>query len=573
MFVDKLKTLVSRIFNMESQIRDLELKFDPQTIKHLGLKMYSTLPPALAELISNAYDADASMVTIKLIEGDESTRKIIIIDDGDGLSYDEINDKFLVIGRNRRVEDGDKPSNRFSRKPTGKKGLGKLALFGVANIITIRTIREGLLNEFILDWDKLSNATEVYKPVATIINEKVPDSNGTTILLNKLKRVTPFDMESLANSLSRIFIFDDNFKVRVETSPENGITIDNKRKYKTISKEFDWIISAEPYVPQNSYYYGKVNGELITAEKPLSPQSGLRGITLFSRGKLVNLPEFFSNSTSSHFFQYLTGWINIDFIDEFEDDVISTNRQSLDWENPDMEKLKEFLSGIISLINQEWRKKRKEKKDKALVEQISTGTGIDTEKWLATMPVDVKTTAQNIIDTLSDEDTTPETFVPVMKWIHTLVPEYPTYHWRHLHETIQEKSREYYEQENYYTAFQEAMKKYISAVRDKAGSDIHPDDSMMGHVFSCDKMVLSVIGDYKKQDGTSFSPDTINNIQTGQQRLSQGVYSGVRNPLSHEEIVELNKSDLFSEIDCLDFLSLLSHLFKRLDNSLKVNLP
>ena len=554
---------------MEAELKDLELKFDPQTINHLGLKMYSTLPPALAELISNAYDADASQVTVKLIEGDQNTRRIIITDDGDGLSYNEINDKFLVIGRNRRIDDGDNPSKKFLRKPTGKKGLGKLALFGVANTITIRTIQAGFLNEFILDWEKLSKKTGIYNPEATIVNKEVTDDNGTTILLQKLKRVTPFDMESLADSLSRIFIFDCNFNVTIETSLGNKTTIDNKRKYKTINKEFEWIISAEPYIPNESYYHGKINGELITAEKPLSPQSGLRGITLFSRGKLVNLPEFYSNSASSHFFQYLTGWLNVDFIDEFEEDVISTNRQSLDWENPDMKKLKDFLAGIISQINLDWRKKRKEKKEQALKSQLSSGTGIDTKKWLSTMPVDVKITTQNIIDTLDDEDTTPETFVPVIKLIHTLIPEYPSYHWRHLHETVQQKSKDYYKNENYYTAFLEVMKKYISAVREKSESNF-PDKDMIANVFSLKNKALSVIGDYKKQDGTPFSSDTIDNIQNGQQHLSMGIYEGGRNPLSHEEIAELNRSDLFSENDCLDFLSLLSHLFKRLDNSKKV---
>ena len=46
----------------------LSLKFDPKTIEHLGVKMYSTLPPALAELISNSYDADAGQVSIEFLE-------------------------------------------------------------------------------------------------------------------------------------------------------------------------------------------------------------------------------------------------------------------------------------------------------------------------------------------------------------------------------------------------------------------------------------------------------------------------------------------------------------------------
>jgi uncharacterized protein (TIGR02391 family) len=114
------------------------------------------------------------------------------------------------------------------------------------------------------------------------------------------------------------------------------------------------------------------------------------------------------------------------------------------------------------------------------------------------------------------------------------------------------------------------MKKYVGAVRKKSGSTVTSDESMMGNVFSERNNILSVIGEYKKHDGTNFSPDTIKNIQDGQQYLSQGVVAGGRNPLSHEEISELNLSDLISESDCLDFLSLLSHLFKRLDNSKKV---
>ena len=125
----------------------LEMRFDPQTINHLGLRMYSTLPPALAEIISNSYDADAEKVVITLSEEDRLPKEIKIEDDGIGMSFDDIKTKFLVIGRNRR-SDGDQPSKKFKRLPTGKKGLGKLALFGLATTITISTKQNGKLNEF-----------------------------------------------------------------------------------------------------------------------------------------------------------------------------------------------------------------------------------------------------------------------------------------------------------------------------------------------------------------------------------------------------------------------------------------
>ena len=171
----------------------LEMRFDPQTINHLGLRMYSTLPPALAEIISNSYDADAENVVITLSEENGVPKEITIKDDGVGLSFDEIQNKFLIIGRNRRT-DGDQPSEKFKRFPTGKKGLGKLALFGLAKTITILTIQNKKLNEFVLDWGELMKAENAYHPNATKINENTNLIDGTTITLAGLKRKTSFDL-------------------------------------------------------------------------------------------------------------------------------------------------------------------------------------------------------------------------------------------------------------------------------------------------------------------------------------------------------------------------------------------
>ena len=46
-----------------------KMAFDIGTIKHLGIQMYSTLPPVIGELVANAWDADASVVTINIPNG------------------------------------------------------------------------------------------------------------------------------------------------------------------------------------------------------------------------------------------------------------------------------------------------------------------------------------------------------------------------------------------------------------------------------------------------------------------------------------------------------------------------
>ena len=84
-----------------SEEKKLAMTFDPQTIEHLGVKMYSQLPNAIAELIANGYDAEALNVHIVLTDN-EKGKSIAIIDDGVGMSFEEINDKFLRIGRKRR---------------------------------------------------------------------------------------------------------------------------------------------------------------------------------------------------------------------------------------------------------------------------------------------------------------------------------------------------------------------------------------------------------------------------------------------------------------------------------------
>ena len=83
----------------------LVLKFDPHTIEHLGIKMYSQLPHALAELVANAYDAASTNVRIHLSDSDPSNKTITVIDDGDGMSYEEVQENFLIIGRKRRDYD------------------------------------------------------------------------------------------------------------------------------------------------------------------------------------------------------------------------------------------------------------------------------------------------------------------------------------------------------------------------------------------------------------------------------------------------------------------------------------
>jgi len=538
----------------------LVMRFDPNTIEHLGVKMYSQVPTAIAELIANSYDADAKKVIIRLVD-DEDGKKIVVEDDGVGMTFKEINDEFLVIGRNRR-EEGKTKSPSGKRRVTGKKGLGKLALFGIGDTIDVITNKDGQKVHFRMNWGRLKQTTGAdYAPEIVSI-EKCDKESGTIIILSDLKRKSPFDEHALAISLSKLFNFFDRTFTATIIKDEKQVIIDNELKYSDLKQQFNFSFPDYATSKDIQYQYKqKISGVVISTETPLRP--GLRGITLYANGRLVNAPEFYGRSESSHFYSYITGWLNVDFVDNWKEDVISTNRQSLNWEQENTKALRDFLEAMILEIQKDWRQKRTELRRNTLSEKLS----VDINEWYGKLPSDVLPKVESVVNSIETSELSVEDQTKTVANIHALIPEYPYYHWRHLHSGIQGASEAEYQSGDYYRAFLEAAKRYINEVRSKSGRDgFKTDQTMMAEVFGNNRILL-LVQKYRKRNGEEFSGDTVTNIQNGQQFLSSGIVAGGRNPLSHEEIAELKASGLFSEKDCLDLLSCLSHLFRRLDDA------
>lgn len=547
----------------EETNKKLAMTFDPQTIEHLGVKMYSQLPNAIAELIANSYDAEASNVHIVLTDTDQE-KSIAIVDDGIGMSFDEVNENFLRIGRKRREEDKGMSPHGL-RKVAGRKGLGKLAFFGIGDTIRIITKSNGKCVDFSMNWDEiLHSKTNNYEP-----KYKVSDcdsaNHGTTIILTDLKRKTGFNVEELASSISRLFnCLGEDFTIDISLNGSKPLEINEKLRYNTIQSQFSWNIPDFIQDKTNYFYTNKVKGQLFATEKPLKP--GLRGITLYAHGRMVNAPEFFGVGESSHFYSYLTGWLDVDFVDEQEDDIISTDRQSLSWDLPITLELQEKLKQLLSLVERDWREKRKVTRERKIKEQ----TRIDIGTWYPTLSPQIKEGVEKIVNSVvENSEMEGEKQSEVVGMLHTLIPEYAQYHWRHLHKTVQDASYNDYKNEDFYGAVFETIKRYEHLVQTKSGDDTRGGQKLMLAIFGNDNSVLSVASEYKRRNGSNFSASTIENIEDGQKYMSAGVVAGARNAIAHEEIIELKETGLFTENDCLDMLSLLSHLFRRLDDAIK----
>ncbi|MCY4657790.1 MAG: ATP-binding protein, partial [Gammaproteobacteria bacterium] len=136
--MDKVHISTKRIDGSRDIYR---MTVDLNVLEHLGINLYSNIAAVLTEVVANVWDADAENVEITL---DSEEKWIEIVDDGIGMSVEDMNDKYLRVGYRRRHEDPN--FGKFTakgRQVMGRKGLGKLSLFSVANSIEVQTAKEG----------------------------------------------------------------------------------------------------------------------------------------------------------------------------------------------------------------------------------------------------------------------------------------------------------------------------------------------------------------------------------------------------------------------------------------------
>ena len=197
----------------QNRLKEFNVSMSEGAISTLGRHLYTSIAKSLIEFIANAYDSDAENVTITLpyskiekekevmrnknTEGikifekslDDDNLEITIEDNGHGMSSDEIQERFLPIYRDRREKGGDL-SKKKRRRVTGRKGIGKLAGFGVAEKIIVETTskHQDYKTVFTLDHNELLSISQTNK---ITITPDYPDAkleeHGTKIILSKLK--------------------------------------------------------------------------------------------------------------------------------------------------------------------------------------------------------------------------------------------------------------------------------------------------------------------------------------------------------------------------------------------------
>lgn len=363
---------------------ELVLTFAGNIVKHLGVQMYAGRPvPAIAELISNAWDADAKQVEVQLPLDEAwspgNAKQIIeVCDNGNGMTWEMVRDAYLDVGRDRReVEKTDRsPGGRLLQ---GRKGVGKLAGFGIADIVEVQTVhkdKDSKFGEKVLIWFRLSlsdlkNAKHDPAPVDLVFAGPVSKSPkgsrkepGTTITLRQLHERRAQNIERFHHSMAQRFLFIGP-KFRVLINGEDLKDEDIKLQWRWPNK--GWTTDEIKGCGLVHYWLG------FTAQPRKQNEGELSGVLIYTRDKISQESTSFDISggvTGQHGLRYLVGKVKAEWLDTGVEgpDLIATHRGTIAWESPQGSALQEWGQKLVRNYLAEWAKRRTELREKQITE-------------------------------------------------------------------------------------------------------------------------------------------------------------------------------------------------------------
>jgi len=396
--------------------KTLKLIIQPRIIDHLGIKMYQKPVDVISEFVANAWDADSDIVEINLQKD-----IITITDKGCGMTFEECQNYYLTVGRDRRKDTGKEYTEEKKRPILGRKGIGKFAGFGIAKTVITDTTSKttGERTKFEMDIKSIIEhdlRNEKEKDIK-VIDYSSPDENkkkfcGTIVTLKgvdidiRKEAINDFKLELSRRFLLTQFYSDFTIRINDEILPESfndnmefvfprDLTIEEEKKFPSVSKWNDNGWAVETFQGFDIRWRIGFYEDTIKVEE-------LRGISIFARGKLAQKPFFFDLTggiSGQNALEYMTGQISMDFIDDKNNDLISTERQRINLQTPFGKSIKEWGIDKIKIFGEIWKKRRSEKRLQELNNKIS-----GFRERLENLPTTERKTVESVLKKIATFD-------------------------------------------------------------------------------------------------------------------------------------------------------------------------
>jgi len=208
------------------------IRFSTDILSRLGEELNPSPDLGILELVKNSYDANAHHCVIELRGVHSSGGTIIITDDGDGMTQEEIENGWLVLGKSGKSKQ---KKSRLGRVPAGNKGLGRLAALRMGSTIKLQTrplLEERAEYKVRIDWAKFLNVQLVEEVPLQIdpITRKAGLNPGSRIQICDLyKPLRRIEVKRLARAL---ILLADPF----ESNPEGFLPTLKASEFKDLEK-------------------------------------------------------------------------------------------------------------------------------------------------------------------------------------------------------------------------------------------------------------------------------------------------------------------------------------------------
>ena len=171
-------------------------------LRRLGEELMTSFDQGVVELVKNSYDADALKCTVELRDTDNRGGTVVITDDGDGMSLDDIRGGWLVLGHSRKIPN---ERTRLNRLPAGSKGLGRLgALRMGAEVHLVTRPRNEQMSEYslLIRWSDFEKSSVIEDVGIPIHHEYSTGKPGTRIEIRGLRnRIGKPEVHRLAREM------------------------------------------------------------------------------------------------------------------------------------------------------------------------------------------------------------------------------------------------------------------------------------------------------------------------------------------------------------------------------------
>ena len=175
---------------MDNIVGEVNFKFNARFSQLIGRNLISNPIVALAELVKNSYDADADNITVAFENLKAGISTLQIIDDGDGMSFEDIETKWMMVGTDNKIHH---PLTAKGRRKLGEKGIGRFSVERLAKKVKIISTRYGEDFSIILsiDWDNYDQYSGEFSEIKHQVLREPRDKEdkGTVLVLEDLRDI------------------------------------------------------------------------------------------------------------------------------------------------------------------------------------------------------------------------------------------------------------------------------------------------------------------------------------------------------------------------------------------------